>query len=85
MSGAASNPVSASRPAIRPDNDPRDWWNLIVGVPQWANVPADWLPASPSAFRCLILSSPRILPELAAPPNGPMTPGECQPRARNSG
>ena len=37
----------ASSAAISPESAPRHWWNLTVGVPHAANVPAAWLPASP--------------------------------------
>src|SRR5438128_2432617 len=78
-------PCSARSAAMRPESAPRDWWNLMVGVPQCAKVPADWLPARPKALRWRSASRPSSFPAAAAPPNGPMTPGECQPFARNAG
>ena len=70
--------------ASRPESA-RDWWNLIVGVPQWAKVPADWVPASERAFPKRAASRPSSDATAVAPPNGPITPGECQPRARIEG
>src|SRR6266850_1897371 len=60
-SAEARNPCSASSAAMRPESAPRDWWNLMVGVPQWAKVPADWLPARPKALRWRSASRPRSL------------------------
>ena len=57
----------------------------MVGVPQWAKVPADWVPASESAFWNRPASRPSSEATADAPPNGPITPGECQPRARIDG
>jgi len=49
---------------------------------QCAKVPADWLPARPKHALARGVEAEQ-LPAAAAPPNGPMTPGECQPFARN--
>ena len=49
LAGVATNFCSASSAAISPDSAPRHWWNLTVGVPHAAKVPADWLPARPKA------------------------------------
>ena len=85
ISGPAGKPCSASSPASSPDSAPRDWWNLMVGVPQCAKVPADWVPASDSALWNRPASKPSSDATADAPPNGPITPGECQPRARIEG
>ena len=62
----ATNFCSASSAAISPDSAPRHWWNLTVGVPQAAKVPADWLPARPNARAMVSASKRRSRPTAAA-------------------
>ena len=58
-------------------------------VDHWMDVveelPAAWLPASPNALAMVSVSNRRRRPTAAAAPNGPSTPGPCQPLARKAG
>ena len=63
---------------------PRAWWNFTAVVGHAAKVPADWLTARLIAVRSWTGSRPSSSPAATAAPTGPMTPGACQPRRRNS-